>query len=1023
MTGPQPLADPQPLAGPHPPAGPQPLADPGPPLGQLPTSPTVRSSARVIELSGHDGPHRWRFRWAPSEREAEGAFWQPGFDDSAWGGMLVPASFVMPALDEVAGGPHGRPAYTNVRYPFPLDPPHPPDANPVGDYRLRFVLDRVPAGARLRFDGVEGAGTVWLNGRLLGSTRGSRLPAEFDVSGLLAAENVLAVRVHTFSAASYLEDQDEWWAPGIIRAVTLRERPAAAVDAVRVRADWTGEAGTLLVEVDSGTGDGGTSDGGAGDGEAAGIAVRLLEPGLDIVPGTPTRVPGVSPWSAESPTLYTLRVTTPGESVELRIGFRTVDIVDGVFRVNGSPVRFRGVNRHEHHPRFGRHVPAAVLRQELLLMKRSNVNAIRTSHYPPDPAMLELADELGLWVLDECDVETHGFGEAGWRRNPIDDPLWEPALRDRAARMVERDRNHPSVVLWSLGNEAGVGRNLAAMAEEIRRRDPSRPLHYEGDQSCAEVDLWSRMYASHAELALIARREEPALADARLDARRRAMPFLQCEYAHAMGTGPGGLEEYQELFDSADRMMGGFVWEWLEHGVETTLDGRPATGYGGDFGEVVHDGNFVIDGLVAADRTPRAQLADLAQTFAPVVLRPVLLGTAGGRLEVRSRLDHVDTAHLALRWRIERDATVVAAGELPAPPVPPRGTVELDWPAAVRAALAEAGSVVVIEAVDRHPRPWAPADAVLVRAALDTLEAATARPTAVPVPPALGLADLRLDPATGAVTALGGLAVEDWRLELWRAPTDNDRGVASDRPGLPAAAERWAALGLDRLVSRLLGVERDGRRIVVRSRVGGAGSDATVDMSCTWTAVDGALLLELALEPAVGVPAEWARAGLSFALPAAPERVAWQGRGPGPAYPDTGQAALPGWFAASLEELQERTVRPQESGSRAGVRWLRLEGDGGALEVAADPAIAVTVRPWATEHIAAVDHDHRLEPDGRTHLVLDLAQQGVGSAACGPGPLPAHRLDARPLRARLAFRARAQPPAPESPAPHERRRA
>ncbi|TXK18768.1 glycoside hydrolase family 2 TIM barrel-domain containing protein [Homoserinibacter sp. GY 40078] len=966
---------------------PQPLDDLGAPLGLLPTAPTMTTSARVIELSGHGGPHEWRFRW--SATPVDDGFERPDYDDSAWGGVLVPASFVMPALDGVIGAPHGAPAYTNVRYPFPLDVPHPPDANPAGDYRLRFALDEVPPRAELRFDGIEGAGTVWLNGVLIGSTRGSRLPSSFDVSGALAADNVLAVRVHTFSAASYLEDQDEWWAPGIIRAVTLRERPSDGVDAVRVRADWVDGVALLRVEIDT---------------AATDVVVWLPELGIQVTPGVDTPLPGAAPWSAESPCLWRLRVGTPGETVELRIGFRTIEIVDGVFRVNGAPVRFRGVNRHEHHPRFGRHVPAEVLREELLLMKRSNVNAIRTSHYPPDPAMLALADELGFWVIDECDFETHGFGDAAWRGNPTDDPRWESALRHRAARMVERDRNHPSIVLWSLGNEAGVGRNLAAMADEIRGRDDTRPLHYEGDQSSADVDVWSRMYASHDEMELIARRAEPPLDDPALDARRRAMPFVQCEYAHAMGTGPGGLTEYQDIFDSSDRMMGGFIWEWLEHGIEATLDGMPATAYGGDFGEPVHDGNFVIDGLVAADRTPRAQLADLAQVFAPVAI------SMGETLVVRSRLDHTDTAHLVLRWRIESGARVIATGELPADPIPPRGAVELDWPVAVASALAEPGNVVVVEAVDAHQRPWADAGAVVARVARSTVDAPTARPAALSVPDGtLDLDALQLDPRTGAVTAIGGVEVQDWRLELWRAPTDNDRGVPWDLPELAPAADRWAALGLDRLVSRLVGIEREPGRVVVRTRVGAAATDAAVDMTCTWTAAEGGLRLDLALDPIDGVPAEWARAGISFALPAAPDRMAWQGRGPGPAYPDTGQAAVPGWFEASVDELQECTVRPQEAGARAEVAWLRLDSASAgpasaALEVTADPAVAVTVRPWSTEHLAAVEHDHLLRTDGRTHVVLDLAQEGVGTAACGPGPLPAYRLPARALRGAFTFR-------------------
>ncbi len=529
---------------------------------------------------------------------------------------------------------------------------------------------------------MEGAADVWLNGILLGSTRGSRLPTSFDVSGLVARENLLAVRVHQYSAASYLEDQDEWWLPGIVRAVTLRERPDGGVDDVRVVADWSAAAGaTLRVDVATGSA--------AGD-----VRVEVVELGIDVPVGESVPIAGARPWSAEDPVLYTLRVRTPGETVHTAIGFRTVAIVDGVFTVNGAPVQLRGVNRHEHHPRWGRHVPPEVVEEELALMKRSNVNAIRTSHYPPDPFMLELADRLGFWVIDECDVETHGFGEVGWRDNPTDDPLWEPALRDRAARMVERDKNHPCVIMWSLGNEAGEGVNLAAMADEMRRRDATRPLHYEGDQSSADVDVWSRMYAHPDEVAEIGAGTEPALADPALDARRRAMPFVLCEYAHAMGTGPGGLTEYQELFDAHPRLMGGFIWEWLEHGIHLDTPSGVVTRYGGDFGEPLHDGNDVIDGLIAADRTPRAQLADLAAVFAPVVLSVV-----GDELRVRSRLDHTDTSAYALRWRVETAEGVVAEGGLGMPLVGPRGSAAVGLPAEAVAAAGRIGAVLTVDAV------------------------------------------------------------------------------------------------------------------------------------------------------------------------------------------------------------------------------------------------------------------------------------------------------------------------------------
>jgi beta-galactosidase len=979
---------------------PHPLADPRPAPGALPATATMRTDAMVLPLDG-----QWRFRWSPTVAAAPTGIESPDFDDSDWGTIAVPSSFTMPVHDATVGGPHGAPAYTNVKYPFPLDPPYPPDENPLGDHRLRFALETVPERAHLRFEGVEGAGDVWLNGTFVGSTRGSRLPTVFDVSGVLAAANVLVVRVHTFSAASYLEDQDEWWNPGIIRSITLRERPELAIDDVHVVAGWGPSGASVRVDV-----------------SAASVAsIELVELGLAVTPGVEIAVADAQPWSAESPQLYTLRVSSGpaeagGETVETRIGFRSIAIVDGVFTVNGAPVQMRGVNRHEHHPDFGRAVPYETLVRDLHLMKQHNVNAIRTSHYPPHPDLLDLADELGFWVIDECDLETHGFGDVGWRNNPTDGVEWEAALRDRAARMVERDKNHPSIIMWSLGNEAGVGRNLAAMADEMRGRDATRPLHYEGDQASVDVDVWSRMYASHADVELIGQGLEPPLGDdpwvklgpdddpVALHERRKGMPFVLCEYVHAMGTGPGGMSEYQELFDRYPRIMGGFVWEWLEHGIHRTLpDGRTGTFYGGDFGEPVHDGNFVIDGLIAADRTPRAQLADLAAVFSPVVLD---LDAEAGVLRVRSRLDHTDTSRYAFYVHVESTVVSPAAGWMVLEPVPPRETREFVLTDDLLELVRTPGVVVTVEASESEDTAWAPRGWVVARAQVVTTGAADVRPVELPAASILSLSDLVIDDATGAVRAFGSQAVEDWRLELWRAPIDNDRGAGWDTGGAPSDAERWKSLGLDRLRSRLVSLERTPGRVEVVTRIGAAALDWSLTATWVFTAESGALRLAVDLQPHVpeGVDLQWARVGVSFALPGLVDEVQWFGRGPGPAYPDTGQAAHVGWFTRSLDGMLERTVRPQESGARADVRWARLGLSDSALEVSAPDGVALTVRPWSTETLAATTHDHLLVRDARTHIVLDLAQHGTGTAACGPGVLPQYRLHAQPLRGVLEFR-------------------
>ncbi len=428
------------------------LEDPGPGRGSLPPRAAFTSDAPALSLNG-----TWRFRLSPSLAAAPAGVEGDEFDDSAWDELAVPS------LWQLHG--HGRPAYTNVRYPFPVDPPHVPSDNPTGDHRLRFDLPPDwPAGsAVLRFDGIDSCGRIWLNGTELGITQGSRLPSEFEVGPLLRpGGNVLVVRVHQWSAGSYLEDQDMWWLSGIFRAVTLLARPDGGIGDYWVRADYDHTTGLGTVRVETGQD----------------VVLDLPELGVVGHPaGEPLELP-VEPWSAETPRLYEGTLSTAAEQVRVRIGFRTITISEGQLQVNGRRLLLRGVNRHEHDPRTGRVVSPETALADVLLMKRHNVNAVRTSHYPPDPAFLELCDTHGLWVIDECDLETHGFEPLGWAGNPSGDPRWAEAYLDRMRRTVERDKNRPSVILWSLGNESHTGDNLARMAEWVRRPrpDPADPL-------------------------------------------------------------------------------------------------------------------------------------------------------------------------------------------------------------------------------------------------------------------------------------------------------------------------------------------------------------------------------------------------------------------------------------------------------------------------------------------------------------------------------------------------------------------
>ena len=999
-----------PTSGHHPPY----WEDVAPGRGRRAPRADARSSVPRHTLNG-----TWRFRLSPSVATAlpERALADPDLDDrgEGWQDLPVPSSWSMHL------GFDGRsdPIYTNVVYPFPVDPPFVPDENPTGDHRVAFDLPRDWAdhtATYLRFDGVESCFKVWLNGHELGWGTGSRLPTEFDVGPLLrSGRNVLAVRVHQWSAGSYLEDQDQWWLPGIFRDVALLRRPAGSIEDHWVHADFDGAAGspgtgTIRVEV-------ALTDGATGP-----VTLSVPELGLKDVPvDAPLVVEGVTPWHPEAPKLYQGTLHAPGETISVHLGFRTVRIVDGLLTVNGEVVRFHGVNRHEFHPDTGRVVPLHVVRDELLLMKQHNINAIRTSHYPPAPGVLDLCDELGFWVVDENDTETHGFLFSGWAGNPIDDAAWRPALLDRVRRMVERDKNHPSVILWSLGNEAGTGSNPAAMTDWIHSRDPGRPVHYEGDYDGEYADVFTRMYASVQECAVIAERAETAqvVEDGRPRGRGGAVgtrdkPFFQCEYAHAMGNGPGGLRDYEDLFDAHPRLQGGFVWEWLDHGIRRwTADGRPYSAYGGDFGEALHDGNFITDGLVFPDRTPSPGLLAVKAVFAPVRIDP---GTGPGTVRITNRYAVSDTSHLRFALSVEDGEGSHPAGELTVPTVAPGTSVEVAVPDLSTGLASPAGrgeSVLTVRAVLAADSAWAP-DGHVVAFGQVPLTAAAA-----PVPTPHGavarsdrdgvhLGDALFAHGTGRLTRLGDLTLTGPRLDLWRAPTDNDGGGSA-----PAHLDAvWRSAGLHRLEHRTTGIDIvDGVELVVRTRVAAAGGRAAMLATYRWSAADtgrgvsGSLGLTVEVVPEGDWPDVLPRLGIRLSVPASADQLTWFGLGPGEAYADTRDAVRLGRFTTSVDRAQTPYVFPQENGQRLGVRWATLRaGAGGAgLRVDADPALGLTARRWSTEALDAARHTSDLRPGPDIEVHLDLAQNGIGSESCGPGVLPQYQLHPEPATMRVVF--------------------
>lgn len=844
----------------------------------------------------------------------------------------------------------------------------------------------------LRFDGIESWAKVWVNGVELGTTSGSRLPVEFDATAALSVgENVIAVRVHQWSAASYLEDQDMWWLPGIFRDVTVIHRPVHSVvdHFVHISYDHKTGHGSLMVESTP--------------------AGRVLVPelGIDIPTGETITLP-VEPWTAELPRLYTGELVTEGESIPLSIGFRTVALEDGLIKVNGKRILFRGVNRHEYHPDTGRALTRETMLEDVLLMKSYNINAVRTSHYPPHPHFLDLCDQYGLWVIDEGDLETHGFGEADapnyWGGNPTNSDMYTDAMLNRIERMVERDKNHPSIILWSLGNESHSGKNIGLMTNWIRKRDPSRLVHYEGgnegDTSAEFTDVFTLMYTPHDYVEKIGQYKEDPLADARLDAHRRSLPFFLVEYSHAMGNGPGGQVEYQRLFEKYPRLQGGFVWEWIDHCfLKKTDDGRSYWGYGGDFGEEVHDGNFVADGLLFPDRTPTPGLIEYKKVIEPVQITG---DAVKGEVTILNTLNFADTAQYAFTYKLERlgiDKTEVVEGKLDVPTINAGESATVKLP---DVSVPGDGELVwTITASLAVDTPWKKAGHVVSWGQIQVPKstngvhvngASVVKPVFDKTAGTVTLGPAVFAISSGELCRLGDLAVDGFKLDIWRAPTDNDSGY--DWPTKTRLADFWRAAKLDLAKHRVNRVYIDNDALVIKTRVASPVFSRGLVTTYRWTGDESSVQLSLSVVP----DGNWGdlqlpRLGIRAGLPASIDRVKWVGYGPGEAYADTRAGVLLGTYESTVDDLQTSYIFPQENGSRIDVRYADLTGSEGGVRIEGSPVFNISARRWTSEQLDAAKHTTDLVPSDQLVWVnIDYAQNGIGTGSCGPRTLSKYEL-------------------------------
>ncbi|OAP65743.1 hypothetical protein AYL99_01715 [Fonsecaea erecta] len=997
----------------------------------------------------------WEFHYAGSPLEAADFHQQP----NAWTTIQVPGHWQLQG--------HGQPHYTNIVYPFPACPPHLPDENPTGTYRRTFSVPPdwdSSAQLRLRFDGVDSAYHVWLNDEFIGYAQGSRNASEFDITAAVKRDipNKLLVRVYQWSDGSYIEDQDQWWLSGIFRDVHLIAFPATCrIDDFFVRGDLdsTYEHGFLRVTVDVHSPKGGlvavvlrekTSRGGKtiASGEV-GFGTNTTKVDLEIYVDNPSK------WTAETPYLYEVEITlTDGSNldrVEHSTGFRSVELKNGLLTVNGKALRLRGVNRHDHHPRLGRAVPLEFVRHDLVLMKRHNINAVRCSHYPSHPGLFELADEIGLWVMDEADLECHGFSEvvatntADWdggeasyerwigtvskeaRKYLSDNPSWKDAYVDRAVQMVQRDKNHPSVIIWSLGNEAFCGKNHVAMYEACKRLDPSRLVHYEGDTDMGTTDIYAYMYT--AVDALVERASRRGVA---VDGTF-TKPVILCEYAHAMGNGPGLLEDYEEVFRTHPRIQGGFIWEWANHGLyQVHPDGKAFHAHGGDFGQKIHDGTFVMDGLCNSEHEPTPGLTELKKAY-----QPISIDLVDRNLIVSNAYNFIHLEHLEVTFKVEafgEIANILVEGQLKLPSIAPAATEAVRLPDTVfeqrsklelmltvifrlgeAASWAERGYEVAWFQHQLSPAYRLPISlpqgtfVPIIHNDNSTLTISTAKSTFT-FNRVRGLLRSWTTPC-GPVIPESSDRKESLMPGFWRPPTDND---------MSRALPHWRSFGVDKVTSQLRSMMLDQKS---RSHTVVLTTQTYIAPPCLgwgWHATttyqiqaDGsALSVFVHLDKPVGiVPQHLPRMGFDLALAKTLSHVKWLGRGPGESYPDKKSSQRIGiWDVDDVVQLQTPYDVPQENGNRMDTRWLELAAGGTgptvrvtgidtpypfeSVNAAQDPASQSRSVPQpvfnftATRHSAdtleKAPHLCDLVEEEATLLRLDAAVSGVGTGACGP---------------------------------------
>jgi beta-galactosidase len=941
----------------------------------------------------------WLFQWSPDPWSRPVDFYRADFDTSQWGLLRVPSNWQLHG--------YGVPIYTNITYPFLKDPPRvtgtPPVEfnsyrwrNQVGSYRRTFRIPNSWSNRTvfLRCEGVDSAYYVWVNEQKVGFAKDSRTPADFDITPYLAnGENLLAVEVYQYSDASYLEDQDKWRLSGIFRDVYLWSAGPLHLRDIEASVDLDPHYTDGLFRIKALLRNTATSSRQAhvrfelfaADGKET-LHEQMVE--LDVNPaGEATaessgRIAEVKKWSAETPNLYVLVVSLgdpSGAIVEvtaLRIGFRKVEIRERRLLVNGKSIYIKGVNRNEFLPESGYVVTGESMIRDIELMKQHNINTVRTSHYPNCSLWYDLCDRYGLYIIAEANLEAHGMG-AFSNHVLLHDPSWEEALLGRHRRMVERDKNHPSIIIWSLGNESGNGPHLVSGYNWIKERDPSRPVQFESAYRAANTDVYCPMYAFPADL-------ESYATDPGAD-----RPLILTEYAHAMGNSLGNFQDYWDVIEAHDLLQGGCIWEWCDLAILKLLPNGSGQylAYGGDFGDVPNDGNFCCDGLVRPDRRPNPSLCEVRKVYQNAKFLPIDVNA--GRISVRNGFFFTDLRHFEICWELRKEGEIACNGSLGSIELPPQQTCELSIPLSADRLQEEGEWVLIVSLTIPSATLWAPGGHELAweqfRIQRDP-QSISKRVGKGATPPLLQHTgesyliagdswEIIIDRRRGALVSYVRdgceLLVRPLEPNTWRTPNDNQirNGFREIYSLWRYAAARRRTLGVSAITAG------DCVKVHVRSEFSQLASyELEYDIGA-----DGSIGLHVTFEPFSDSITPLPRLGLITALSGNLRDISWYGRGPHETHWDRKTGAKLGRYQLTIDELHHPYVFPQLNGNRTDVRWVQLtDSSSRGIRFTADDVLQFIAHDYTDEDIETAQHDHELVRRDFVELQLDHQQMGIG---------------------------------------------